>query len=542
MIHGDGGPVTKIQYPRPLFAFLWYIHKDGITIYSEATEMLTGYKKTAIEAIADKRAAITDLSDAIWEFAETSLMEKQSCEYYVNLLQQEGFAVEENLCGIPTAFSASFGKGRPVIGILAEYDALSGLSRQCNLTQEKELIPGGNGHGCGHNLLGAGSLAAAIGVKAYLQEKINTGTYAEGEGPGTVILYGCPGEEGWASKAYMAREKVWENLDAALSWHPADCNEVAVGRTNACLQHLYTFRGVASHAAGNPEKGRSALDAVELMNIGVQFLREHMGNDQRVHYAITDPGGMSPNVVQAKASVLYYVRSPRLKDATILQQRVDDIAKGAALMTGTTVSKQFVDGLADTVANHVIEKALYENFEALGAPVLSEEELRYAEKLFATVDSQDYIPGLGSENPGRGELVKELQKEAAERQAKILGLPAGTLPAMNDFVIPLYEEDVFRAGSTDVGDVSYLTPTAQINAATWVNASPGHSWQNVTIGKNSIAHNAMIRAGEVLAATAIDLMEKPELLEAAHAEFAKKVKGTYTCPFPPEAKPEIHIG
>ena len=225
---------------------------------------MNGQKQAALAAIEEKKQLVAGVADQIWEYAELSLQEVQSAALYVRVLRQEGFAVEEEICGIPTAFSASFGTGRPVIGILAEYDALSGLSQQGGCPVRRELTPGGTGHGCGHHLLGAGALAAALGVKHYLQQ---TGR------PGTVVLYGCPGEEGGAAKAFMAREKLWYGLDAALTWHPDDCNEVATGSSNACIQVQYTFHGVAAHAAGDPEKGRSALDAVSLMNLGVQFLR-----------------------------------------------------------------------------------------------------------------------------------------------------------------------------------------------------------------------------------------------------------------------------
>ena len=267
--------------------------------------------------------------------------------------------MERGTSNIETAFAASYGHGHPYIGILAEYDALSGLSQEAGVTERKEIHAGGNGHGCGHNILGAGAFAAALGVKAYLEKN---------DISGTVILYGCPGEEGGAAKAFMARDGVWKKLDAALTWHPEDVNEVATGSSNSCIQTQYKFTGIASHAAGAPEMGRSALDAVELMNIGVQFLREHMSDKARIHYAITDAGGCSPNVVQPRASVLYMVRSNHVAEAVELQKRVDKIAEGAALMTETTYEKKFIDGLADTVSNFALERVLYKNFKELGVP------------------------------------------------------------------------------------------------------------------------------------------------------------------------------
>ena len=275
-------------------------------------------KKAALHTIDAHANTFTAISDAIWDEPELSLKEFKAAALYTDALEKLGFTVQKNLCGIETAFSGSYGSGHPVIGILGEFDALSGLSQQSGVAEAQSVTPGGNGHGCGHNLLGAGSLAAAAAVKEYLA--------ASGK-PGTVVFFGCPGEEGGAAKAYMAREGLWYGLDAALTWHPSDTNEISTGTNNSCIQVLYKFHGVAAHAAGDPHNGRSALDAVELMNIGVQFLREHMTDDCRIHYAITDAGGVSPNVVQANASVLYMVRANKVADSVKLQKRVDAIAE-----------------------------------------------------------------------------------------------------------------------------------------------------------------------------------------------------------------------
>ena len=478
---------------------------------------MTNEKQAAVNAVEAKKAVIDDVADSIWEYAELSLQEEKSCAKYCEVLEKEGFAVEKGICGIATAFSASFGSGRPVIGILAEYDALSGLSQKAGSLVREELVPGGCGHGCNHNLLGAGSLAAALGVKAYLE--------ATGR-PGTVVLYGCPGEEGGASKAFMAREKRWYGLDAALTWHPEDVNEVVTGSSNSCIQTQYKFTGVAAHAAGDPERGRSALDAVELMNVGVQFLREHMSDKARIHYAITDAGGRSPNVVQPRASVLYMVRSNHVAEAVELQKRGDDIARGAALMTGTTAEKQFIDGLADTVPNHTLETVLYRNFEELGVPVHTDEELAYADALSGTYPGSDRVPGIGARyDNGICRQVKEMQ--------------ARTGHAMNDFLAPLYQGPAFEPGSTDVGDVSWQTPTGQIHVAAQPNGSPGHSWQNVSCGRTEIGRKAAIHAGKVLAAAAIDLLTEPALLEAAKAEFRSQTEEGYVCPIPADAVPVV---
>ena len=475
---------------------------------------MNGQKQAALAAIEEKKQLVANVADQIWEYAELSLQEVQSAALYVRVLRQEGFAVEKGICGIPTAFSATYGTGRPVIGILAEYDALSGLSQQGGCPVRRELTPGGTGHGCGHHLLGAGALAAALGVKHYLQQ---TGR------PGTVVLYGCPGEEGGAAKAFMAREKLWYGLDAALTWHPDDCNEVATGSSNACIQVQYTFHGVAAHAAGDPEKGRSALDAVSLMNLGVQFLREHMEPQARIHYAVTDTGGCSPNVVQARASVLYMVRSDRVKKALELQARVDKIAEGAALMTETSCRRKFIDGLAETIPNHALEALLYRNFSEVGVPVYTGEEQAFAAALAATYEAEGYLPGVGRQDAGYAAAVKAMK-------------PAG---AMNDVLLPLYQGEAFSPGSTDVGDVSWQCPTAQLHVAAWPNGCPGHSWQNVSCGKTSIGHKAALCAGKVLCAAAVDLLEQPELLQAARREYEERTADGYTCPIPPDAVPTV---
>jgi aminobenzoyl-glutamate utilization protein B len=265
---------------------------------------------------------------------------------------------------------------------------------------------------------------------------------------------------------------------------------------------------------------------VELMNIGVQFLREHMSDKARVHYAITDAGGCSPNVVQPRASVLYMVRSNRVSEAVELQARVDKIAEGAALMTDTTFERKFIDGLADTVSNFALERVLYENFKELGVPSYTEEELSYADALARTYPGSDAIPGIAAEfDHQQRETVRAMQAENGH--------------AMNAFLAPLYQGEAFRAGSTDVGDVSYLTPTAQIHVAAWPNGCPGHSWQNVSCGGTTIGHKALLHAGKVLAAAAIDLIMQPELLTAARAEFNQRTAEGYTCPIPQGAVPVI---
>jgi aminobenzoyl-glutamate utilization protein B len=467
-------------------------------------------KNIAISAIEKNAEKFTALSDKIWELAELSLKEYKSTEAYVAILHELGFEVEEKVAGIDTAFLGKWGSGKPVIGILGEFDALSGLSQVGGVAEKEELTKGGNGHGCGHNMLGAGALAAAYGVKEYLEK---TGK------EGTVIFFGTPGEEGGAGKAFMAKEKLWYDLDLALTWHPSDVNEVTTGTCNSCIQTLYKFRGVASHAAGDPEHGRSALDAVELMNIGVQYLREHTKDDARIHYAMIDGGGFSPNVVQPTASVLYMVRSKLVPDALELQTRVDKIADGAAMMTETTYEKVFIDGCSGTIPNHTLEKVLYDNLSAIGAPSYTDEEWEYANKIKATYNTYGVIPSLAA----------EFDKDAKEKIAEYTN---NSERAINDFIAPLYTGDCFGAGSTDVGDVSWQTPTAQVHTATFTSCAPGHSWQNVSLGKSSIGHKGMLLAAKVLAAATVELFETPALVEEAKEEFKSRSKSGYVCPIP----------
>lgn len=474
-------------------------------------------KQEIYSYIEENEYIFEELSDKIWEYAEISLKEHKSAGAYKELLEKLGFEVETGLAGVETAFSGTFGSGRPKIGILGEFDALSGLSQKAGFTEHSERVAGGSGHGCGHNLLGAGALSAAYALKKYLEEK--------GEGSGTVIFYGCPGEEGGAGKAFMAQEGLFYDLDAALTWHPDDSNQVTSGFYLACIQVEYKFEGVAAHAAGCPHLGRSALDAAELMNIGVQFLREHMPQSDRIHYSITDAGGISPNVVQPTAQVLYMMRSDTVPKAKALTERVEDIAKGAALMTGTKLKRRFIDGTANVVPNSVLEKAMYKNFEEIDLPTYTEEELSFAEKLKETYITEG-LPGFASA------FDSEIAAFAEEKTN-------GGKKAVNDFLMPLYHSEVTLPGSTDVGDVSWQTPTVQLNTATWTSGTPGHSWQVVATGKSSIAKKGMTLAAKIISATAVDLFENPELLIKAKEEFTEKTKSGYVCPIEEGAVPAI---
>ena len=463
-------------------------------------------KTTLFDSIDENASTVIALSDAIWEFAELSMEEHRSAAYYCRLLEQEGFDVQRSLCGIPTAFSGSFGSGSPHIGILGEFDALSGLSQVPGSTRQQPLVPGGNGQGCGHNLLGAASFGAALAIKKAIEK---------GQLHGTVIFYGCPGEEGCAGKTFMARDGMFRDLDAALTWHPGDTNEIKVGASAACIQVEYSFTGIASHAANNPDMGRSALDAAELMHVGVQFLREHMPPNSSIHYSITDAGGVSPNVVQAQAKTVFMVRGETVRKAKALLERVNKIAQGAALMTETTVTSRQIDGTSSTLPNQVLEQVMYRNMQLVPLPEYTPEEWAFAQALHATYPSA--VPGLLAGSDWNVRSFSAAHSEDGKR-------------AMNDFLLPYVPSRAYSPGSTDVGDVSWLTPTAQFTTATWTSAAPGHSWQNVSIGRTGIAYKGMLQAAKILAATTADLMEQPELLAQAREEFRTAAAEGYDCP------------
>ena len=473
-------------------------------------------KMKALQAVDDKKDMFIDANDRIWEYAETAFEEFKSMDKLCEMLEKEGFKVEKGIGDVPTAFKGTFGSGSPVIGILGEYDALSGLSQEAHNPIKTPITPGAPGHGCGHNCLGVASVAGAVAVKEYLRE---TGK------SGTVIFFGTPGEEGGSGKAFMAREGVFNGIDLALCWHPNTVNGVMTGSSNANFQVLYKFKGVSAHAAGDPHLGRSALDAVELMNVGMQFLREHMVDQARIHYAIIDTGGYSPNVVQPTASVLYLIRSPRNSLVAELYERVNEIARGAAMMTETELEIDFVKGCSNTIVNTTMEKVLYENMKEIGVPTYTDEE-----KAFAAEVIKSY------ENPG--DEMANLKVQWANDMTAEIEAKLAAKPSLNEFLMPFHTSDVPSPGSTDVGDVSWVAPTAQIYAVTTAAGTPGHSWQYVTCNKTSIAHKGVLFAGKVLGGAAIDFINGPEVIEAAKTEWKKRLGGeNYICPIPAGVKP-----
>nr|WP_084790201.1 amidohydrolase [Candidatus Sodalis sp. SoCistrobi] len=406
--------------------------------------------------INELQAAFCALSDRVWDTPETNYLEYQSVAAHKALLEQQGFRVETGLAGLPTAVMGEAGDGGPVIAILGEFDALPGLSQQAGVAEPRPVSNGGNGHGCGHNLLGAGALLAATAVKE---------TLAALGIKGRVRYYGCPAEEGGSSKGFMVRAGVFDDVDIAISWHPAAFTGVNNPISLACNELNFHFSGRAAHAAASPHLGRSALDAVELMNVGVNYLREHMPSSARIHYAVTDTGGHSPNVVQAKATVRYLIRSRTLPDLLALVERVKNVARGAALMTETTLSHEVLSGDANLVGNTPLEQLMHRHIERLGPPPFDDADNRTAALFQKTFSADDIAASFGR-----------------------FGLPVRNDVPLCDVVFAPESGDGTLVGSTDVGTVSWVVPTVQLRGATYAIGTPGHSWQLVAQGKLPAAH------------------------------------------------------
>lgn len=475
-----------------------------------------GEKQEILQVIEEKRLELEAISDGIWDHPETGYRESFAAGSLCGFLEKNGFTVERGLAGIETAFCGSFGSGRPVIGLLGEFDALAMLSQEAEGLEQKAVVCEGAGHGCGHNLLGTGSLAAALAVKEYLERGHE----------GTVRFYGCPAEEGGAGKVFMAKAGVFDCLDAAFTWHPGDTNQVCDGSNLANYQVCYHFKGKSSHAAMAPEMGRSALDAVELMNVGVQFLREHVPQECRIHYAITNSGGTAPGTVQADADVLYLMRAPQFSTAMEVYDRVNEIARGAAMMTGTEVQAEFIKATSNLLSNQTLERLMQKNLEAIGSAVYDEADRRLAESLCATIEHRGtYFETLLSE------LTDPIEYE---RLKQYLGQP------IYDVVLPYTGKGKLSFASSDVGDVSWICPLAQISMATMPAGAALHSWQVVSVGKSPLAKKGMLQAGKVMAASAVDLFENPAILEAAREEKNRRTGGRpYVSPIPDGVKPKL---
>jgi aminobenzoyl-glutamate utilization protein B len=455
-----------------------------------------------------KKEVFEAMSDRVWGMPEIAYTEYASVAEHTDMLRKQGFRVTENVAGIPTAVMGEAGEGGPIIAILGEYDALPGLSQEAGIAEPRSIPGTGHGHGCGHNLLGSAAMLAATAVKDWLEQ---TGT------PGRVRYYGCPAEEGGAAKSFMAREGAFDNVDIAITWHPNCFTEVARAISLANTRMDFKFTGRASHAAAAPHLGRSALDAVELMNVGVNYLREHVPADSRIHYAMLDSGGIAPNVVQANATVRYAIRSRDLKGMLELNERVRKVAQGAALMTETKVDISIMSAVSNLLPNRPLEEAMQRNLDRLGPIPFDAEDKAFAAKIQATLSQEDI------DNAYLGAGIERTENTP-----------------LCDFVVPLDVRGEPMIGSTDVGDVSWVMPTVQAHAATLAIGTPGHSWQVTAQGKMPAAHKGMTYVAKAMAATALDVIKDTTLLAAAKKDHQNRVSKTpYICPIPADVKPPL---
>lgn len=449
------------------------------------------------------------ISDQIWDFAETRYQEYRSSALQADFLEDQGFQITKNPGGIATAFSASFGSGHPVIGLLGEYDALPRMNQTANACERQADRPGAAGHGCGHNLLGTGTMEAACLIKNWLEEKSLSGT---------VIYYGCPAEEGGAGKAFLTRSGCFDGLDFALAWHPGSKTGL-IKEALANIRVIFDFTGKSAHAAAHPELGRSALDACELMNVGVNYLREHVKSDARMHYAYLNDGGDAPNIVPASATLLYALRAPQSSYVAELYDRVTDVAKGAALMTGTKVSYRTVSAYADLLSAPAMETLMMKAMQEAEKPEYTEEDYAVAAKFMRLPELSD-LSGTAD-----AASIQTMREEAASAHTSI---DTEILPA----------DQTIYLGSTDVGDVSWQVPTGFISVAAEATGCALHTWQIVAQGKSPLAHKGMHYAAQILFAAAKQLYSSPELCECIQADY-QRIKGsrTYRSMLPDSVKP-----
>lgn len=427
--------------------------------------------------IAAKEAYYGDIAQQIWGFAEVGYQEYKSSKLLQETLEKEGFTIKIGVAEIPTAFTATFGSGQPVIGILGEFDALPGLSQDA--IAEKKSLGGKAGHACGHHLFGVGSAAAAIAVKDWMKQTNQKGT---------IRFYGTPAEEGGSGKVYMVRAGLFNDADVVVHWHPGASNSANASSSLANISAKFRFSGVSAHAAGAPDKGRSALDGVEALNYMVNMMREHVPSDTRIHYVITD-GGKAPNVVPDYAEVYYYARSPRRADLVEIWDRIIKASEGAAMGTGTTVKHEVIGGVYEILPNETLAKIMHANLSKVGGVTYDANEKAFAEKISATLTKNDY----DNADPN----------------------------AVEPFEVKMRS----GGGSTDVADISWVVPTVGLRTATWVPFTPAHSWQAVAAGGTSIGKKGMMVAAKTMAMTAIELFQQPETIKKAKAEFIQKRGG-----------------
>lgn len=449
-----------------IFAFTFTAHVG----YTQTT------KQAAIKSIDDKQELYATTAKKIWGFAEVGYQEEKSSALLQQTLKDAGFTIEAGVAGEPTAFIATAGSGKPVIAVLGEFDALPGVSQEA-VPELKPIVGQKAGHACGHHLFGTASAAAAIAVKNWLVANKKSGT---------IKFYGCPAEEGGSGKVYMVRDGFFKNVDLVFHWHPGAINSASFGSgALANKSGKFRFYGVASHAAGSPERGRSALDGVEAMNAMVNMLREHVNDKTRIHYVITR-GGEAPNVVPAFAEVYYYVRHPNRDQVKAVWERVTQAAQGAAIGTGTRYEVEITGGTYDLLYNEVLAKLVNNNLQSVGGYTLTDAEKEFAAKIQQTFSSP---PALST--------TAEIEKFGTKEEQ--------------------------ASGSTDVGDVSWVVPTAGLSTATWVPGTAAHSWQAVAAGGTTIGTKGMLVAAKTMAGSMIDAFTDPKITEEAWAEFKKRV-------------------
>lgn len=448
-------------------------------IHAQKAIPVAGIKTEAIQQLDGKYDSYKNLAHQIWGFAEVGYKEVKSTQLLQQTLKDNGFSVEAGVGEMPTAFVASYGSGKPVIAILAEYDALPGLSQDAD--PEKKPVAGLNsGHGCGHHLFGTASVAAGIEIKKLIEAK---------KLKGTVRVYGCPAEEGGSGKVYMVRAGLFKDVDVAVHWHPDDENSVTMTSALANKSAKFRFYGLSAHASMSPERGRSALDGVEAMDNMVNMMREHVPQETRIHYVITQ-GGKAPNVVPDFAEVFYYVRHPKKEVVASIFERLEKTANGAAMGTETKVEFEIIGGTHDLLINKTLAEAMQKNLQQVGGVKYSPAEIEFGKKLQSSFTYK--APAIESAS-----LVAPLQAV----------IDAG-------------------GGSTDVGDVSYAVPTVGLSAATWIPGTPAHSWQAVACGGTEVGTKGMMVAAKTMALTAIDLFTDPTLVNKAKEEFLRS-KGDY---------------
>lgn len=466
---------------------------------------MAGVKEFLSNCVDEKAQYYIDISKEIWSWAERGYQENRSADLLCEALEKEEFSITRPLCGIPTAFKGVWGSGFPTIGFLGEYDALIGLSQKENCTQKQPLDGQQCGHGCGHNLLGVGSLAAAVALKDYLKEQ---------NIPGTVVYFGCPAEEGGAGKVFMARDGAFDGVDFAFTWHPGQGNHVMNNHMVAIISRIYEFTGISSHAGSSPHLGRSALDSCELMNIGANYLREHIIPEARIQYAYRNAGGTATNVVPEYASVKYAVRAPYATQVREIVERLDQVAQGAALMSGTTVTMRTESAYSEFLQNPTIMRVMDEAFREIGTPPWDEADFEFARKIYATFNPME-------KNAAESRIAMRYGKEAvAEKVANPLDTIVGKLTART----------APGGGCTDAGDVAHIVPTGKLNVATATLGTPLHSWQMTTQSNSPIGHKGMIVAAKVQALAAVKFFENHELIEEARRDMVKLYGDTYHCP------------